>query len=121
MRLAWPCLLLCLFPITLACSQGSSLLSAHCCTHCVSPVSPRGDISRAGMWLVTLTTRSWVSLPFCISNVREDMLLPDVTLQPVRGSLKRIIRPYWGFTARLVEFVQSHQPSLLLAGGVCSL
>ena len=31
------------------------------------------------------------------------MLLPDVALQPVRGSLKRIIRPFWGFAARLVE------------------
>ena len=53
---------------------------------------------------VALTTRSWVSLPFCISDVREDVLLSDVTLQPVRGSLKRIIRPFLGFTARLVEF-----------------
>ena len=54
MLLAWPCLLLCLSPITLACTQGSvkagsSLLSAHSCTHCVSTVSPRGDSSRAEM------------------------------------------------------------------------
>ena len=70
---------------------------------------------------VTLTTRSWVSLPFRISNVREDMLLPDVTLQPVRGSLKRIIRPFFGLHRPFGRVVQSHQPSMPLTGGVWSL
>ena len=54
---------------------------------------------------VALTTRSWVSLSFRISDMREDVLLPDVTLQPVCGFLKRTIRPFLGFVSRLIQLL----------------
>ena len=54
---------------------------------------------------VALTTRSWVSLSFPVSDVREDVLLSDVALQPLCGFLKRTIRPFLGFTARLIELL----------------
>ena len=54
---------------------------------------------------VALTTWSWVSLSFRVSDVREDVLLSDVTLQPVCGFLKHTIRPSPGFTTRLVELL----------------
>ena len=52
---------------------------------------------------VAFSARSWVRLSFCISDVREDVQLSNITFQGVRRYFKRTGRPFLGVIARLVE------------------
>ena len=54
---------------------------------------------------VAFSARSWVRLSFCVSDVREDVLLSNITFQEVHRCFKRTVRPLVGIIARLVELL----------------
>ena len=52
---------------------------------------------------VAFSARSWVRLSFCISDMREDVLLSNITSEGVHRCFKRTVCPSLCVIARLVE------------------